>query len=204
MHLWQAAFQAQRYAATLELVNQIDSRPMPTFVTGGLPIHWAGERMPPEALEAARKALGEEGSLDATKLVAASWLVGNQGDTQAVAVLESLSQQNTKPALAQLSEMLLARRMPPPSIREKRRQFQASLELLPMTLVSGPTLLFADRLEASGDIETSLELFLAAGVTPTRPHYTTNAAKQRAVAILNRLGQTDAANQISVSEPDSR
>jgi len=204
MHLWQAAFQAQKYPATLALVNQIDSRPMPTVVAGGLPIHWTSEWLPPEALEAARKVLNAEESLEATKLVAASWIVGNQGDAQAVAVLDAISQQNTRPALAQLAKSLLWRKATPPSIRENRRQWQASLSMLPLTLVSGPSLLLADRLQASGDNETSLELLLSAGVTPPRPHYITRTAKQRAVELLNQLGQPDAADRIADSKPPSR
>lgn len=201
MHLWQAAYQAQRYPASLELINQIDARPLPAMLVGGLPIHWTSERMPPEAIAAANQVVASEASLEATKLVAASWLLGQPGDSQAYAVLEAMARQNARPSLAQLASVLLWRKAPPPTFRENRQQWQATLRTLPMTMNPGPTLLLADRLQASGDKETSLELFLSVAVTPSRPHSIVNVAKVRAAEILIQLGQPDAAKRVADVKP---
>jgi len=201
MHLWQAAYQAQRYPATLELINQIDARPLPAMLVGGLPIHWTSERMPPEAMAAASQILANDASLEATKLVAASWLLRQPGDSQAYAVLEAIARQNARPSLAQLASVLIWRKAPPPSIRENRQQWQATLRTLPMTMNPGPMFLLADRLEASGEKETSLELFLSVAVTPSRPHSIAKMAKLRAGEILIQVGQPDAAERVADVKP---
>lgn len=201
MHLWQAAYQSQRYPATLELVNQLDVRPLPAMIIGGLPIHWTSERLPPEAYAAGNQMLANDASLDATKLVAASWLLGQPGDAQAVAVLESMAKQNTRPTLAQLAAVLLWRKSPPPAIRENRRRWQSSLSLLPMTMLPGPTFLLADRLRAAGDQDTSLELFLSVAMTPARPHSITTLARSQAAELLIQLGQSEAAKRLVDTKP---
>ena len=206
MHLWQAAFQAQRYAAVLELVNQIDARPLPPMILGGLPIHWLGGRLPPAAITAAEKILANNDSLAATKLVAASWLLGQTKDGQAKdgqakdgqakdgqasAVLKSLSEQKGRAALAQIAAILMWRKTPPPEVRVSSPRWRDQLSKMPLTLILGPTTLVADRLEAAGAVDESLELFLSVGMTPSRPDAVVNIAKSRSQMLLEHLGQQD-------------
>ncbi len=196
MHLWQAAFQAQRYPAALELVNQIDARPLPPMILGGLPIHWLGGRLPPAAITAAEKILANNDSLAATKLVAASWLLGQTkdgqtNDGQATAVLQSLSEQKERAALAQIAAILLWRKTPPPEVRVNSRRWRDQLSKMPLTLSLGPTAMVADRLEAAGAADESLELFLSVGMTPSRPDAVVNIAKSRSQMLLEHLGQQD-------------
>lgn len=201
MHLWQAAFQAQRYPAVLELVNQIDARPLPPMILGGLPIHWLGGRLPPAAITAAEKILANNDSLAATQLVAASWLLGPTNDGQAndgrandglaSAVLQSLSEQKERAALAQIAAILLWRKTPPPEVRVNSPRWRDQLSKMPLTLVLGPTALVADRLEAAGAADESLELFLSVGMTPSRPDAVVNIAKSRSQMVLEDLGQQD-------------
>jgi len=189
MHLWQAAFQAQRYPAVLELVNQIDARPLPPMILGGLPVQWLGERLPTAAIEAAQKTLADDDSLSATKLVAASWLLGQANDAQAVAVLQSLSFQKERPVLALLATTLLWRKALPPDVRVNHRRWRNQLSNMPLTLIPGPTTLVADRLEAAGAADESLELFLSVGMTPTRPDPVVKIAKERSELLLEQRGQ---------------
>lgn len=189
MHLWQAAFQAQRYPAVLELVNQIDARPLPPMILGGLPVHWLSERLPPAAIQAAQKTLAKEDSLSATKLVAASWLLGQPNDANAVAVLQSLVEQKDRPAVALLATTLLSRKALPPDVRVNYRRWRNQLSNMPLTLTPGPTTLVADRLEAAGAADESLELFLSVGMTPSRPAPVVKIAKERAQRLLEQQGQ---------------
>jgi hypothetical protein len=201
MHLWQAAYQAERYPATLELVTQIDARPIPAFVVGGLPIHWAGERPSAPALEAARNALALADRPGATKLVAASWLLGQPNDQMAVSTLQTLVLQKERPLVAQLATMLLYRKTPPPELISQKRDWSQKLTKLPMTAQSGPVTLLADRVEAAGNAAEAVELFLTVGLTSTRPHMITPFARTRAISLLERLGQNKDAIRLRGATP---
>lgn len=193
MHLWQAAYRAQRYPAVLELVEQIDARPSPALLIGGLPIHWADGRLPPAAVEAAHNALAKPSSSPAARLVAASWLLGQSADASAVVVIEAIAEQRERPLLAAIAETLLWRKATPPSLREQRDQWKSRLAELPLTLYPGPAALLAHRLEAIGDREQALELFLSVAVTPPRPHEMSSYANTQAVSLLEQLGRPEEA-----------
>ncbi len=190
MHLWNAAYQCQKYAAVLELVNQIDNRPVPLLVLGGLPLRWTNEAASPAAIEAAVKCLSQNDRSDATRLVAASWLIGQNDDRQAVETLELLSKQSERPAISQLAAVLLWRKTPPPAIRDKSRDWELRLGRLPLTLYAGPAVLAAQTWEAIGDDDRSIECLLSVALTPPRPHEVTAYAKLQAMEALRRLGRT--------------
>lgn len=193
MHLWQAAYRSERYPAVLELVEQIDARPLPALLIGGLPIHWADGRLPPAAVEAANRALAKPSSSPATRLVAASWLLGQSADTSAVRVVETLAEQRERPLLAAIAETLSWRKATPPNLQEHRDRWKSRLSELPLTLYPGPAVLLAHRLEAVGDREQALELFLSVAITPPRPHEMSSFAITRAVSLLEQLGRPEEA-----------
>ncbi len=189
MQLWQAAYQAERFPAVLELVNQIDARPIPAMTIGGLPVHWTSDRLPPAAVDAARKSLAQSNQLDATRLVAASWLLGHANDQAANAALESLATQSQRPLIAQLATVLLWKKAPPPTVLERHELWSDQVTKLPITLYPGPAVLLADRLEAAGSKELALELFLSIAISSPRPHQTQAVAKTRAAETLQQLGR---------------
>jgi hypothetical protein len=199
MHLWQAAFDAQRYPATLELVDQIDARPLPPMILGGLPIHWDSERLPPAATMAAKERLAMADARDASRLVAASWLLGQPDDGSAVAVVESLATQNDRPQLARLAKAMMWRKLPPPAILENRPQWQSALDSFPMTMRPGPTLLLADRLQAAGDTELALEFYLSLALTSPRRHPVAAMATTEAERILRQSNRSDEADRLGVA-----
>lgn len=193
MHLWQAAYRAERYPAVLELVSQLDSRPLPALIIGGLPIHWIDERLPPAALQAAQGALAQASASPATQLVAASWLLGQSNDQPAVVILEALAEQRERPLLSSLAAAQLWRKVTPPKLREHGADWRSRLEKIPLTLSVGPAALLAHRLEAAGDQEQALELFLSIAITPARPHELVSYGRLRAVALLEQLGRPEEA-----------
>ncbi|MGV3486716.1 MAG: hypothetical protein ACO1RT_20020 [Planctomycetaceae bacterium] len=201
MHLWQAAYLAERYPASLELVKQIDARPLPAYIIGGLPIAWIDGRLPASAVDAARSALAQPSTSAATQLVAASWLLGPSGDQAAVAALHSLVAQKERPLVAQLAETLLWVKTPPPNLRANRQVWKQQLEKLPLAMYAGPAALLADRLEAAGEREEALELFLSVALTPPRPHEITSQARSRAVSLLEQLGRPEEAGRLKLVSP---
>lgn len=197
MHLWQAAYESGRYPATLELVKQIDARPLSPMILGGLPIHWLTTRLPDEAVNAARATLASSDSLDATNLTAASWLLGHPDREQAVAILLAISEQNARPALAQLATALLWQRATPPEVLSESGRWKARLETFPLTLTPGPTFLVGKRLEAAGREDDALEWYLKGALTASRPHRVCDVSKQAAAELLRRQGRSVEAERLS-------
>ena len=83
------------------------------------------------------------------------------------------------------------RKTPPPEVRVSSPRWRDQLSNMPLTLILGPTALVADRLEAAGAVDESLELFLSVGMTPSRPDAVVNIAKSRSQMLLEHLGQQD-------------
>lgn len=196
MHLWQAAYESGRYPATLELVKQIDARPLAPMILGGLPVHWLTTRMPDEAVSAARATLASSAALDATNLTAASWLLGQPDREQAVAILLAISEQNERPALAKLATALLWQRATPPEVLTESSRWKERLKTFPITLVPGPTLLIGQRLEAAGSQDDALECYLKVTLTPSRPHRVSEVAKQAAADLLRRSDRMEEAARL--------
>jgi len=169
MSLWQSAYAAGRYAPTLELVDQIDARPLPNLIVGGLPIHWTADRLPPAAMQAARDALANADAREATHLCAASWLIGAGADAQATAVLQQIINDTKRPPLAMIAKTLLWRTAPPPTVVENARKWAGAIDRMPMTLTPGPMRLLADRLAAAGEKDVSNELRLSLKHVRPRP-----------------------------------
>jgi len=196
MHLWQAAYESGRYPATLELVKQIDARPLSPMILGGLPIHWLTTRMPDEAVNAARATIASSDSLDATNLSAASWLLGQADREQAVKLLLAISEQNERPALAQLATALLWQRATPPEVLSESGRWMARLETFPLTLTPGPMLLVGKRLEAAGSEDDALQWYLKVALTPARPLRVSEVSKQAAAELLRRQGRSEEAERL--------
>ena len=201
MHLWQAAFEAQKFPATLELVKQLDARPLPPIILGGLPIQWSHERMPVAAAEAARTVLATalpasrnaaerlpaSNDLGAMGLAAASRLLSEPDNRMAMAALRELSLQKERPILAQMATALLWRIAPPPDVIANHASWTKKIDTMPMTLAPGPSFLVAERLEAAGKPEEALPLFLSVAVASPRPHVVTRSARLRSVELLKQL-----------------
>jgi hypothetical protein len=205
MHLWQAAFQEQKYPAALELVNQIDARPLPPMILGGLPIQWSGERLPVAAIDAARNILATVNAADkqpkAVRLVAASWLLNEPNENVAEETLRTFSLQKERPALAQLATVLLWRKALPPEVIANRDAWDERLTKMPLTLIPGPRFLAGERYEAAGQSDHALEMYLSLALTSPRPHAVTHLAKPRAAELLKQLNRPDeAAKLMSLNE----
>ncbi len=189
LHLWNATYASQRFAATLAVVSQIAARPLPDLILGGLPIHWINENLPVAAIDAAMSELSREGSPPAARLVAASWLIGGSSDPQAVATLNQLVTQNERPAIARLAAALLWKKSPPPELVRLSSDWQRRLENYPTTLYSGPAILLAQRLELAAQPGRALELYLSVSVTPPRPHLVNNFAEIRVAELMKIRSQ---------------
>ena len=165
----QAAWRASRPSVALELVRQLDQRPLPPLVLAWLPVAWRSERLSPADQQTAAASLAD--SSPAVRLVAASWLLASADRERAKQVLGQLAVAEDRPRIAQLAEAVLWRAALPDEALAAAEPWQRQLEALPLVLQVGPTVTLIEKLRAAGadggiveHWQWSLEL------TPPHPH----------------------------------
>lgn len=134
----QAAMRSGRGDICLELVRQLDARPMPAMMIGLLPIDWTGEIGASDAMIEIATQRAAADSL-AVKLIAASWLLRSpKYRSAAEAALQRLAAQNDRDWIARLAAQLIWRTKAPPQIVAQHRQWEQQIDQLPMALQTGP------------------------------------------------------------------
>ena len=134
----QAATKSARAEIAIELVEQLDARPMPPSVVALLPIDWTGKvGGNPVMIEAAAKRASSQSM--AVKLVVASWLLrSTKYQSPAQAALVRLAAQEERPLIAALAAQVLWRTKTPPELRDEIDAWDAEIAKLPMVLQTGP------------------------------------------------------------------
>lgn len=168
MHLWQATFLGEKTAATLELVNQLDAQPMPSLMIGGLPIRWSNEKQSAIALSAANDNLNDK--REATKLTAASWLLGSADDEEARNVLQRLVGSSKRKPIVALADLLLQIRLDSAASKQLPPQSLRALDRLPITLSAGPTQRLAHWYRQNGRRDRAIEMTLQSILITPRPN----------------------------------
>ncbi len=163
----QAAGRASRGSIAIELVRQLDRRPLPPMVLGWLPLTWAGRDGLRINQDDAKAASDDPSPL--VRLVAASALLRSDRTT-AVATLRTLAGLSDRPHVATLAAMQQLRTATPIRIREDHEKLLARIESLPMALQTGPLVMLADKLSAAGAAPQARRLELSLSVVPIGPH----------------------------------
>ncbi len=164
----QSAMRSGRHKVSLELISQIDRRPLPPLVESQLPVAWQTQMGDAMAVAAAKERLTDSSS--AVRLVAASWLLSSANRTQAIAVLQSLRSDGARPGIAAMANSLLWQTVPPPDVHDALSQWQADLNTLPLVYQTGPKLSLIGKLESSGLEKLAKPLRLSLELTPLHPH----------------------------------
>ncbi|TWU63037.1 hypothetical protein V7x_47740 [Crateriforma conspicua] len=165
----QAASRSGRSEIALEIVRQLDRRPMPPMVVGWLPVCWLSSsgRAGGIDAQAARAALSDPS--DAVRLVAASALL-EKDRAAASAVLARLSGGQQRPLIAALASAQQMRTLNPAQWAEDWAIHLRRVETLPLAIQMGPLSMAAERTDRAGldsaaeDLETSLRW------APVAPH----------------------------------
>ncbi|GAA5508346.1 hypothetical protein [Novipirellula caenicola] len=166
----QAAWRSSRGAIALELVAQLDRRPLPPIALAWLPIAW---RTPREitssgTTDAALKRLDDPSA--AVRLVAASWLLSTDHRETATGALNALRADNARPVIARLAETVLWRTTSPPQVAEAAERWQERLEALPIVLQVGPTVAMVELMGNANQDEAAERWKLSLELTPPHPH----------------------------------
>ncbi|TWU45398.1 hypothetical protein Q31b_05700 [Novipirellula aureliae] len=166
----QAAWRSGRSKIALELVSQLDRRPLPPLSTAWLPIAWQSGRVEREAFDAATERIDDPSS--AVRLVASSWLLSSSDRAQATKTLSALRRDAQRPEIAKLAEFVLLRTLSPQVFSMQVERWQERLDSTPMVLQVGPTLTMIERLKGAGSSNVAIakRLELSLRLTPPHPH----------------------------------
>lgn len=146
----QAAMRSGRGDIAIELVAQLDARPLPAMTLGLLPIDWTGSigGNDPRIDVAAARASSD--SL-AVKLVVASWLLRSpKYRSAAESAVQRLAAQRDRPWIATLAGQLIWRTRPPPEIEANLTRIEQEIDALPMAFQTGPMISLLNLARDSG------------------------------------------------------
>ena len=160
-----SAWKSGRASIGLELVGQLDRRPLPAMVLAWLPIAWENGAQPATVVRAANERLQDPSA--AVRLVAASWLLSSTDRKQGLqAIKELVKDPETSNEISQLARILSWRVTPPPQVAALRIEWEKQIDALPMAIQTGPTRLLMNKLQTSGQAEEAKRLKLSLELTP--------------------------------------
>ena len=162
-----AAWRSRRSKIALELVGQLDTRPLPPMITAWLPIDWDGSVRAPGAVQTAQERINDKSA--AVRLVAASWLLSSPARAQATQTLKQLAVDNQRPGIARLAEVLTWRAATPPEVKENAAAWQTKVDALPMAVQTGPLQTLAEKFNSAGLEADAKRIRLALELTPILP-----------------------------------
>ncbi|QDT01659.1 hypothetical protein K227x_00260 [Rubripirellula lacrimiformis] len=164
----EAARRTSRGQIALELVSQLDARPLPPLVIAWLPIAWQNGSASADLISAAKGRLNDPSP--AVRLVAASWLLSSPHRADAITVVDAITSDTSRPRLAQLAACLRWRSASPPEVKQSYQQWQSNVQSMPMVLQVGPTMTLIDKLGAAGLADAASPMKLSLELTPIHPH----------------------------------
>ncbi|QDS92716.1 hypothetical protein FF011L_14650 [Roseimaritima multifibrata] len=186
-----AAFQANRYPAGLELIAQLDRQPLSAPVVGLLPITWVGGMSGDAAVAAANDDLQAAEPL--VRLASASLLIGTPHQQTAQRTLTDLSADAKRPLVARMADAQLWRMATPVETKRNVERWLQKIDSLPPSVAWGPMAAIAERLEVAGEQERALAMWLSVGLlAPDPDHPLSRKARERAKQILQLQGNPDA------------
>ncbi|MEL6110360.1 MAG: hypothetical protein AAFU85_30495, partial [Planctomycetota bacterium] len=144
----QAAWRGGRGEVSLELVEQLDRRPLPTLVWGLLPINWIGS-VSSQSIQNVAAERAKSDSL-AVKLVAASWLIRSPRYGEAAESAINRLAKLDAPVISELAQQLRWRIITPVELRSEWQRWESEIDALPMPIQSGPRLALESALRSAG------------------------------------------------------
>ena len=158
-----SAWRTHRGRISLELVSQLDKRPLPLMTVAWLPISWTNRVETDVVVRDAVDRIDDPSDL--VRLAASSWLLTSAHRKLAIETLERLMQSERK-EVALLAETLSWRIKSPIEAKQSVKQWKEFVANLPLVLQTGPIILLRDKLESAGDESTAKLLEWSLDVSP--------------------------------------
>ena len=160
-----SAWKIGRAELALDLVGQLDRRPLPAMVLAWLPIAWESGVQTPESIRVAKQRAQDPSS--AVRLVSASWLLSSVDRSQGLQIMNDLVKDPEAPQLiSQLAGILSWRMAAPNQVAPSRSGWEKQINALPLAVQTGPTRLLMDKLRAAGQTTEAKRLKLSLELTP--------------------------------------
>ncbi|MEM9645103.1 MAG: hypothetical protein AAF989_08910 [Planctomycetota bacterium] len=172
-----AAARSGRGSIALELVRQLDRRPLPPMTLGWLPMVWDAQTWSSSSGQAlSRHWLSEQEARDAlsdpsplVRLVASTELL-HARNAEASQVLEKLSSERKRPLVAGLAGVMTIQTATPNDVRSNWQAWLKRIEALPLTLQTGPLLMLARKMKDAGLDSESQRIRWSVTLAPIAPH----------------------------------
>ncbi|MGC6441220.1 MAG: hypothetical protein ACON4H_01060 [Rubripirellula sp.] len=158
-----SAWRTHRGRISLELVSQLDKRPLPLMTVAWLPISWTNRVETDVVVRDAVDRIDDPSEL--VRLAASSWLLTSAHRELAIETLERLMQSERK-EVELLAETLSWRIKSPIEAKQSVKQWKEFVANLPLVLQTGPIILLRDKLESAGDESTAKLLEWSLDVSP--------------------------------------
>lgn len=158
-----SAWRTHRGRISLELVSQLDKRPLPLMAVAWLPISWTNRVETDVVVRDAVDRIDDPSEL--VRLTASSWLLTSAHRELAIETLERLMQSERK-EVALLAETLSWRIKSPIEAKQSVKRWKEFVANLPLVLQTGPIILLRDKLESAGDESTAKLLEWSLDVSP--------------------------------------
>ncbi|MEC8474343.1 MAG: hypothetical protein VXZ38_06835 [Planctomycetota bacterium] len=158
-----SAWRTKRGNVALELINQLDQRPLPLMTLAWLPIAWTNQVTVEPLVADALDRLSDSSPM--VQLIASSWLLSSVHRNVASEKIKELITSERK-EVAQLASALLWRVATPEQVKKSAGDWRKEIERMPLMLQSGPLVLLKSKLESSGEATAAEHLQWSIDVAP--------------------------------------
>lgn len=158
-----SASRTLRGQISLELIAQLDQRPLPLMTLAWLPISWTNRLTPQPLVKEALNRLTDQSEL--VQLTASSWLLASPHRDLGTSKLNELKT-SSRQEVASLAKILLWRITTPEEVMSSIQKWKQIIANLPMVLSPGPIVLLKDKVKSAGDLKTAKHLQWSIEVAP--------------------------------------
>ena len=158
-----SAWRTKRGKVALELISQLDQRPLPLMILAWLPIAWTNQITAEPLVADALARLSDPSPI--VQLFASSWLLSSvHRNIASEKIKELITSERTE--VAQLASALLWRVATPEQVKKSAEDWRDEIDRMPLMLQGGPLVLLKSKLRSSGEATAAEHLQWSIDVAP--------------------------------------
>ena len=158
-----SAWRTKRGKVALELISQLDQRPLPLMILAWLPIAWTNQITAEPLVADALARLSDPSPI--VQLIASSWLLSSvHRNIASEKIKELITSERTE--VAQLASALLWRVATPEQVKKSAEDWRDEIDRMPLMLQGGPLVLLKSKLRSSGEATAAEHLQWSIDVAP--------------------------------------
>lgn len=158
-----SAWRTKRGKVALELISQLDQRPLPLMILAWLPIAWNNQITAEPLVADALARLSDPSPI--VQLIASSWLLSSvHRNIASEKIKELITSERTE--VAQLASALLWRVATPEQVKKSAEDWRDEIDRMPLMLQGGPLVLLKSKLQSSGETTAAEHLQWSIDVAP--------------------------------------